>query len=203
MSWFSKFAGSIVGGALGFLGGERANKQQASQFAQNYQLAHDQLYKQHQIEVEDLKAAGLNPILSANGGNSTFGASSGGTYENLGTAATSGYMVAQQAKNLQMQNEAIKATVEKTRAEASNVLQDTKLKSAQTSQVQGETTLIPLKADNISAHCRECASLQPIHLPQGIVQGSAPRSGGEAGEPNTMRKPDFVPLSGTRQQSIG
>lgn len=151
MSWFSKFAGNIVGGALGFLGGHEANKQQAAQFAQNYQLAHDQLYKQHQIEVADLKAAGLNPILSVNGGNSTFGASAGGSYENLGTATTSGFMAAQQAKNLEMQNEAIKATVEKTRAEASNVLQDTKLKSAQTSQVQGETTLIPLKADNISA----------------------------------------------------
>lgn len=151
MSWFSKFAGNIVGGALGFLGGHKANKQQASQFAQNYQLAHDQLYKQHQIEVADLKAAGLNPILSANGGNSTFGASSGGSFENVGTAATSGFMAAQQAKNLEMQNLAIKATVEKTRAEASNVLQDTKLKSAQTSQVQGETSLIPLKADNILA----------------------------------------------------
>lgn len=151
MSWLSKAAGGIVGGALGLFGAHQANKQQASQFAQNYQLAHDQLYKQHQIEVADLKAAGLNPILSANGGNSTFGASGGGSYENLGTAATSGFMAAQQAKNLQMQNEAIKATVEKTRAEASNVLQDTKLKSAQTSQVQGETSLIPLKADNISA----------------------------------------------------
>lgn len=151
MSWFSKFAGNIVGGALGFLGAHQANKQQASQFAQNYELSHDQLYKQHQIEVADLRAAGLNPILSANGGNSTFGASAGGSYENVGSAANSGFMAAQQAKNLEMQNEAIKATVEKTRAEASNVLQDTKLKSAQTSQVQGETTLIPLKADNISA----------------------------------------------------
>lgn len=151
MSWFSKFAGNIVGGALGFLGAHQANKQQASQFSQNYELSHDQLYKQHQIEVADLRAAGLNPILSANGGNSTFGASAGGSYENVGSAANSGFMAAQQAKNLEMQNEAIKATVEKTRAEASNVLQDTKLKSAQTSQVQGETTLIPLKADNISA----------------------------------------------------
>lgn len=151
MSWLSKFAGNIVGGAFGLIGANKANKQQANQFAQNYELAHDQLYKQHQIEVADLKAAGLNPILSANAGNSTFGASSGGSYENAGTAATSGFMAAQQAKNLEMQNKAIQATVEKTRAEASNVLQDTKLKSAQTSQVQGETTLIPLKADNITA----------------------------------------------------
>lgn len=136
--------GSLVGGILG-------NKQQQKQFDANYALAHDQLYKQHQIEVADLKAAGLNPILSANSGNSTFAASSGGSYENLGTAATSGYMAAKQAENLSAQNEAIKAQVEKTRAEASNVLQDTKLKSAQTSQVQGETTLIPLRRENMSA----------------------------------------------------
>lgn len=147
MSWI----GAAIGAVSGLIGGHKANKQQASQFSQNYELAHDQLYKQHQIEVSDLQAAGLNPILSANGGNSTFGASSGGSYENLGSAATSGYMAAQQAKNLQMQNEAIKANVEKTRAEASNVLQDTKLKSAQTSQVEGETSLIPLKADNLFA----------------------------------------------------
>lgn len=142
--------GAIAGTAIGLWGAHKANKQQQAQFNQNYALAHDQLYKQHQIEVDDLRAAGLNPILSANGGNSTFGASAGGSYENLGTAATSGFMAAQQAKNLQMQNEAIKATVEKTRAEASNVLQDTKLKSAQTEQVQGETTLIPVRRENIS-----------------------------------------------------
>ena len=140
-----------IGAIAGLAGGLIANRQQNKQFNANLALARDQLYKQHQIEVADLRAAGLNPILSANGGNSTFGASSGGSYENLGTAATSGYMAAQQAKNLQMQNDAIKADIEKTRAEASNVLQDTKLKSAQTSQVQGETSLIPLKADNITA----------------------------------------------------
>lgn len=151
MGFLGKFGGALIGAGTSLLGGILANKQQQKQFNANYELSHDQLYKQHQIEVADLKAAGLNPILSANAGNSTFSASSGGSYENIGASATSGYMAAQQAKNLQMQNEAIQANIEKTRAEASNVLQDTKLKSAQTSQVQGETTLIPLKADNISA----------------------------------------------------
>lgn len=147
MSWFSKFGGA----ALGFVGGLLGNRQQNQQFNQNYELARAQLYNQHQIEVEDLKKAGLNPILSANSGNSTFSASAGGSYENIGTAATSGYMAAKQAENLQAQNDAIRAQIEKTRAEASNVLQDTKLKSAQTSQVEGETTLIPLRRENISA----------------------------------------------------
>lgn len=151
MGFLGKFGGALIGAGTSLLGGIFANKQQQKQFNSNYELSHDQLYKQHQIEVADLKAAGLNPILSANAGNSTFSASSGGSYENIGASATSGYMAAQQAKNLQMQNDAIQANIEKTRAEATNVLQDTKLKSAQTSQVQGETTLIPLKADNISA----------------------------------------------------
>ena len=94
MGLFGKFGGAIIGAGAGLLGGIFANKQQQKQFNSNYELAHDQLYKQHQIEVADLRAAGLNPILSANGGNSTFGASAGGSYENLGTAATSGYMAA-------------------------------------------------------------------------------------------------------------
>lgn len=151
MSWLSKNFGSIFGAGAGLLGGILANRQQKNQFDANAELARAQLYSQHQIEVDDLRKAGLNPILSANAGNSTFGAVSGGSYENLGSSANSGYMMAQQAKNLEVQNDAIRAQIEKTRAEASNVLQDTKLKSAQTSQVEGETTLIPLRASNMEA----------------------------------------------------
>lgn len=145
------FLGGLGGALVGAVGGLIGNRQQKKQFDKNYALANAQLYKQHQIEAADLRAAGLNPILSANAGNSTFGAVSGGSFENVGSAANSGYMMAQQAKNLEVQNDAIKAAIEKTRAEAANVLQDTKLKSAQTSQVEGETTLIPLRAENMTA----------------------------------------------------
>ena len=145
MSWFSKFAGNIVGGALGLFGAHQANKQQASQFSQNYDLAKSQLYNQHQIEVADLRAAGLNPILSANAGNSTFGASSGGSYENVGSAANSGFMAAQQAKNLEAQNAAIDANIVKTKAEAQNVIADTALKQAQTANTKGLTCICQLR----------------------------------------------------------
>ena len=145
------FLGGLGGALVGAVGGLISNRQQQKQFNKNYALANAQLYNQHQIEVADLRKAGLNPILSANAGNSTFNAVSGGSFENVGASANSGYMMAQQAKNLEAQNEAIKAQIEKTRAEAGNVLQDTKLKSAQTSQVEGETSLIPLRAENMSA----------------------------------------------------
>lgn len=147
MSWLGNFAGA----ALGAVGGIFANRQQSKQFAANYDLAKNQLYNQHQIEVADLRAAGLNPILSANGGNSTWGASSGGSYENVGSAATSGYMAAQQAKNLEAQNSAIDAQIIKTRAEAQNVIADTALKQAQTANTKGLTSLIPLQRQNIFA----------------------------------------------------
>ena len=147
MSWLGNFAGA----ALGAVGGFFANREQKKQFQANYDLAKDQLYNQHQIEVADLRAAGLNPILSANGGNSTFGASSGGSYENVGSAANSGFMAAQQAKNLEAQNNAIDAQIIKTRAEAQNVIADTALKQAQTANTKGLTSLIPLQRQNIFA----------------------------------------------------
>ena len=145
MSWLGKFAGAALGAVGGFL----ANRQQKNQFEMNYDLARNQLYNQHQIEVADLRAAGLNPILSANGGNSTFGAVSGGSYENVGSAANSGFMAAQQAKNLEAQNAAIDANIIKTKAEAQNVIADTALKQAQTANTKGLTSLIPLQRQNI------------------------------------------------------
>ena len=147
MSWLGNFAGAALGAVGGFL----ANREQKKQFQANYDLAKNQLYNQHQIEVADLRAAGLNPILSANGGNSTFGASSGGSYENVGSAANSGFMAAQQAKNLEAQNNAIDAQIIKTRAEAQNVIADTALKQAQTANTKGLTSLIPLQRQNIFA----------------------------------------------------
>lgn len=151
MGFLSKFGGAILGAGTGLLGGIFANKQQQKQFNANYELAHDQLYKQHQIEVADLRAAGLNPILSANGGNSTFGASAGGSYENVGSAANSGFMAAQQSKNLEAQNAAIDANIVKTKAEAQNVIADTALKQAQTANTIGMTSLIPLQRQSIRA----------------------------------------------------
>ena len=151
MGFLGKFGGAILGAGTSLLGGIFANRRQSNQFAQNYALAKDQLYHQHQIEVADLKAAGLNPILSVNGGNTTFGASSGGSYENLGSAANSGFMAAQQAKNLEAQNNAIDANIIKTKAEAQNVIADTALKQAQTAHEKGLLSLIPLQRQNVWA----------------------------------------------------
>ena len=58
---------SIVGGLLGKSSAKSTNQAQAEQAAETRLFTKEQLQNRHQWEVADLKAAGLNPVLSAGG----------------------------------------------------------------------------------------------------------------------------------------
>lgn len=61
-------AGEIIGSTLDYFGNERTNDANAKQAEQNRYFQKWMTKHAHQYEVDDLKRAGLNPILSGTGG---------------------------------------------------------------------------------------------------------------------------------------
>jgi len=84
-------AAALGVGALNFLGNERNNAANAQQAEENRNFQAGQSATAHQREVEDLRAAGLNPILSSKyGGASTPVGSVAHMTNSMGEAANSG-----------------------------------------------------------------------------------------------------------------
>lgn len=74
MSFLGSAAGSIIGGIGEYFGTSSANSLQQSLFNQQIGFNKEVMQNRHQWEVEDLKKAGLNPLLSATTGTGTLSA---------------------------------------------------------------------------------------------------------------------------------
>lgn len=108
--FFTGAAGAIIGALGSMYGANKASKGSSRSYDDmlydvnmtNAQWRHDEYMANsaHQREVNDLRSAGLNPVLSATGGNGAPATSSGVIQSN---SAAAGVSARQQARNQQIQ----------------------------------------------------------------------------------------------------
>lgn len=120
--------GSLIGGGIGLVGGILANQASAKSAREQMQFQERLSNTSHQREVADLRAAGLNPILSANSGASSPGGASY-TAANVGDAAvSSGLQAARTGQDIKLS----KANVNTAEKLLANIVETNRLIQAQT-----------------------------------------------------------------------
>lgn len=128
-------AATIGAGILAYKGAREQNAANAQQAANQMAFQERMSTTAHQREVEDLKKAGLNPMLSAKLGGASSPGGAQARMENTNAAGTAAAMNSAQMANLQ-------ANTKKTNAEA-NVIE-------KTGQPTAEANLTKIMQENVS-----------------------------------------------------
>lgn len=111
------FLGGLIGGVMGLIGGRLSDNSAKDEAGRGRGFTREQMQNRHQWEVADLRAAGLNPILSATGGAPSMGASPTAPIIDKSKAMAIGASTALAAKRVKEEIKNIKADTKKKKAE--------------------------------------------------------------------------------------
>lgn len=131
-----QIAGSLAGSAASAYTSEEAVKRQI-------EWEKERAKKAHQWEVEDLKAAGLNPVLSAGGSGATTGGISAPVPDTSGISNAVSSGISAMAEQQRAKTE--ETTQNLQEAQANTAKQETSLKAAQTAESLENANLISRK----------------------------------------------------------
>lgn len=99
----ASFWGPVTGALIGGYGAKKANKETARSTAKQIAFQREMSNTAHQRQVKDLRAAGINPILSAKLGGASTPQGASYTAQNVGSAAVQGYQAVSSAQQAQAQ----------------------------------------------------------------------------------------------------